>query len=144
MVPSTVQVRSRIADGYYMYRERFRCSTSKEQAKLGTPHRPPGTVKQDEFFGRVATYRGELKFELPLKSAIPAGGFTLKVVSQGCADSGVCYTSLTQSAKLVSAAYSDASTPASGKISALLSRLQGDRATAAPEDEFFPVEKALI
>ncbi|MEO8156215.1 MAG: protein-disulfide reductase DsbD [Betaproteobacteria bacterium] len=141
--PTTVQVRYRIADGYYMYRERFRFSTSQEQVKLGTPHLPPGTVKQDEFFGKVATYRGELKFELPLKSAIPAGGFTLKVVSQGCADSGVCYTPLTQSAKLVSAAYSDASPPASGKISALLSRLQGDSATAAPEDEFLPVEKAF-
>jgi thiol:disulfide interchange protein DsbD len=139
----TVQVRYQIADGYYMYRERFRFTAVQSPVKLGSVSLPPGTIKQDEFFGRVATYRGELVFELPLKSAVPAGGFTLNVVSQGCADVGVCYTPLTQSAKLVPAAYSDASPPLRNRTGGLLARLQGEKAGPAGEEEFLPVEKAF-
>jgi len=141
--PETVQVRYQIADGYYMYRERFHFSVTQGPVKFGMPRLPPGTIKEDEFFGRVATYRGELVFELPLKSSIPASGFTLKAVSQGCADVGVCYTPLTQSAKLAPAAYSEASPPAPGKSGGLLARLQGETAGSAGEEEFLPVEKAF-
>jgi thioredoxin:protein disulfide reductase len=139
----TVQVRYQIADGYYMYRERFHFVPVQGTVKLGSAHLPPGTIKQDEFFGRVATYRGELVFELPLKSPVPAGGFTLNVVSQGCADVGVCYTPLTQSAKLVPAAYSDVSPPLRNKTSGLLARLQGESAGSAGAEEFLPVERAF-
>ena len=78
--------------------------------QFGTPHLPAGKSKVDEFFGKVETYRGTLVIDLPLKSPVPATGFTLSVVSQGCADIGVCYTPLTQSVKLFPAAYSDAGT----------------------------------
>ena len=141
--PGTVQVRYQIADGYYMYRDRFRFDTVEGPIKFGKPHLPAGTIKQDEFFGKVEIYRGALEIELPLKSSMPAGGFTLKVVSQGCADIGVCYTPLTQSAKLVPIAYPDAGLPKSKKSSALLARLQGETLGSAGEEQFLPVDKAF-
>jgi thiol:disulfide interchange protein DsbD len=141
--PGTVQVRYQIADGYYMYRDRFRFAAAQGPVKFGAPHLPAATIKEDEFFGKVETYRGALVIELPLKSSIPAGGFTLKVVSQGCADVGVCYTPLTQSAKLVPVAYSEAGPLVSSRSSGLLARLQGETGRAAGEEEFLPVEKAF-
>ena len=139
----TVQVRYQIADGYYMYRDRFRFEAVQQAVVLGTPRLPAGTIKADEFFGKVETYRGVLVFEVPLASSIPAGGFTLQVISQGCADIGVCYLPLTQAAKLTPAAYSVARAPASPGPSALLARLQGETSSPADEEEFLPVEKAF-
>ena len=141
--PGTVQVRYQIADGYYMYRDRFFFAAAQGPVKLGAPQFPAGTIKEDEFFGKVETYRGALVIELPLKSLVPAGGFILKVVSQGCADSGVCYTPLTQVATLAPVTYSDAGRAASSISSGLLGRLQGGRGRSTGEEEFLPVEKAF-
>jgi thiol:disulfide interchange protein DsbD len=55
------------------------------------PVLPPGKVIEDEFFGRVATYRGPVVIRLPLAAGQPGGSVSLKVDSQGCADAGVCY-----------------------------------------------------
>ena len=81
-----------------MYRDKFRFTAIPQSAGLGEARFPPGKIKDDEFFGRVETYRGELLIKVPVKSA---GSFTLKAVSQGCADVGVCYIPVTQTARLV-------------------------------------------
>jgi len=87
---STVEVRYDIAEGYYMYRERFRFALAPgSTARLGTPEFPPGMPKKDEFFGDVQIYRGQLAFRLPVEGA--SGPLQLTVTSQGCADIGVCY-----------------------------------------------------
>jgi thiol:disulfide interchange protein DsbD len=56
--PGLVEVRYRIADGYYMYRYKFRFSAIPQSAGLGEARFPPGKITHDEFFGRVETYRG--------------------------------------------------------------------------------------
>jgi thioredoxin:protein disulfide reductase len=88
--PGEVDVHFKIADGYYMYRERFAFATRNGTATLGTPDIPPGHVKFDPTFQKnVETYRNELTIRVPVKSA--SGPFDLAVTSQGCADAGVCY-----------------------------------------------------
>jgi thiol:disulfide interchange protein DsbD len=119
--PGLVEVRYRIADGYYMYRDKFRFTAIPQSAGLREARFPPGKIKDDEFFGRVETYRDELIIRLPVKSA---GGFTLKAVSQGCADAGVCYIPLTQTARLVPARWSGEAVRSEGNASKLLLRLQ--------------------
>ena len=65
----------------------------------------------DLFFGDVQTYRGTQRFVLPVAGAgTQTPRFTLKAVSQGCADIGVCYPPLEQTAELALAAF----TPAAG------------------------------
>jgi len=81
-----VEVRFDIADGYYLYRERFRFEA--EGAKLGKPEFPQGIPHKDEFFGQMTIYRKEVRVRIPVEGA---AGFNLKVTSQGCADVGVCY-----------------------------------------------------
>jgi thiol:disulfide interchange protein DsbD len=84
--------------GYYLYREKFRFAAA--DATLGEPVIPPGKVKYDENFQKdVETFHGPLEIRLPV-SAAPAGGFTLDVVSQGCADAGLCYPPLTRQVRV--------------------------------------------
>jgi thiol:disulfide interchange protein DsbD len=119
--PGLVEVRYRIAEGYYMYRDKFRFTAIPQSAGLGEARFPPVKVKDDEFFGRVETYRGDLLIKLPVKSA---GGFTLKAVSQGCADVGVCYIPVTQTVRLVAARSSDAAPESGANTPDLLMRLR--------------------
>lgn len=91
-----VEVRFQIADGYYMYRDRFSFETASGR-QLADVELPRGTVKEDQFFGRTETYRREVRIQVPLGREDSArGSVTLKVTSQGCADIGVCYVPLEQ------------------------------------------------
>ncbi|MFX1763736.1 protein-disulfide reductase DsbD [Paraburkholderia sp. A1RI-2L] len=88
--PGVVDVHFKIADGYYMYRERFAFATRNGTATLGDAQIPPGHVKFDTTFNKnVETYRKELTIRVPVKQA--SGAFDLAVTSQGCADAGICY-----------------------------------------------------
>jgi thioredoxin:protein disulfide reductase len=110
----TVEVTFAIADGYYMYRERFRFALDPgSKAKLGTPQFPAGTRKKDEFFGEVETYRKQVAIRLPVENA--EGPLHLTVTSQGCADVGVCYVPMDSKATVQMATFSapPAATPAS-------------------------------
>ena len=97
----TVEVSFAIADGYYMYRERFAFAAGAG-AKLGAAQFPAGERKKDEFFGEVETYRKSVAIRLPAQSA--SGALDLTVTSQGCADAGVCYIPMDSKARIVLAA----------------------------------------
>jgi len=98
----TIEVRYRIEDGYYMYREKFSFAVEPAAARLGTPQFPAGEIKQDEFFGRVETYRKAVAIRIPVEAG--AGEIKLAATSQGCADVGICYPPITQDARIVLAA----------------------------------------
>lgn len=87
----TLEARFSIADGYYLYREKFKFVVTPDGAVLGAPELPPGKVKTDEFFGKVETYRGTVVVKLPLSGAAAGQTVVLAADSQGCADIGVCY-----------------------------------------------------
>jgi thiol:disulfide interchange protein DsbD len=90
-----------IADGYYLYRNKFRFATDAEGIRFGSPTFPAGKIKKDEFFGEVETYRKQVAIEIPvIREPGAATSFELKVTSQGCADIGVCYPPHTQLASL--------------------------------------------
>jgi thiol:disulfide interchange protein DsbD len=91
----TIEARWQITDGYYMYRDKFKFVL--EGGTLGVPKMPPGKMKDDEIFGKVETYRKEVKILLPVEAT---GSVTLRAVSQGCWDGGICYPPLNQQAAL--------------------------------------------
>jgi thiol:disulfide interchange protein DsbD len=94
---SHVEVLVRIAPGYYAYREPFQFSA--RGASLGLAAIPAGQQKFDENFQKtVETYRGEVRIGLPVEHA--GAPFTLTVVSQGCADAGLCYPPMTTETRL--------------------------------------------
>jgi thiol:disulfide interchange protein DsbD len=92
-----IAVTYEIADGYYMYRERFKFVA--EGATLGEPQIPPGKVKYDETFAKnVETYRHQVTIVIPVEAP---GPFTLKATSQGCSEKGLCYSPMESSARLM-------------------------------------------
>lgn len=86
----TVEARFAIADGYYLYRDKFKFAVSPGALASG-PSLPPGKVKDDEFFGKVETYRNQFVVRLSLDRPAPGQSVTVEAQSQGCADVGVCY-----------------------------------------------------
>jgi thioredoxin:protein disulfide reductase len=84
-------LRFRIADGYYLYRDKLRFSVEPAAAQAGKPTLPKGQMKNDEFFGRVEIYRGEVVIRLPVRTPTAHEPIVVTAVSQGCADAGVCY-----------------------------------------------------
>jgi thioredoxin:protein disulfide reductase len=93
----TIELNYLIADGYYMYRKRFRVASETPQFKTGKIAAPAGLVKQDATFGRVETYRKSVRVLLPIASLNGQSDDKLvkiAITSQGCADAGVCYPPL--------------------------------------------------
>jgi thioredoxin:protein disulfide reductase len=91
-----VEVEFKIADGYYMYRDRFSFATESGKP-LAEVQIPRGTPKEDQFFGKTETFRHLVRIRVPVSQQEAArGSVNLKVTSQGCADVGVCYTPLEQ------------------------------------------------
>src|SRR6266852_1968443 len=96
---ATVEVRYAIADGYYLYRERFRFAAEPATVRLGEPRFSKGQIHEDNFFGKQEIYRKEVRIRLPLEAA-GADRVKLRVTSQGCADVGVCYVPQVQTSDL--------------------------------------------
>jgi thiol:disulfide interchange protein DsbD len=98
----TLRVDWRIADGYYLYREKIQLELiDAAGAQLGAYDIPRGTPEYDEAFGQVEIFHNELGFDLPLIRSNPsAHGITLRAKFQGCADRGVCYPPMNQEISL--------------------------------------------
>lgn len=85
-----LQLRFDIAQGYYLYQERFHFVSETPGVQLGAPDFPPAHRKFDPNLGHiVAHYRNQVVIPLPVQAA-PAK-FALKVTYQGCSDQGLCY-----------------------------------------------------
>ena len=110
-----IEVQFAIADGYYLYRERFKFASPN--ARLGKPEMPAGERKKDPFFGDTETYRKEVRIRVPVKAG--AGDpLKLAVTSQGCADAGVCYVPMESQATLRLASLAGAAAPPRAGLSA--------------------------
>ena len=151
---NTIELRYQIANGYYLYHEKFKFQIEPKEVGLGAAKIPPGKVKQDEFFGKVETHRGLLVIKLPLTH--PSAQMTLQAVSQGCADIGVCYPPLTQTVKLslpgastsaapTNAAPTAAAVPAASpsKPGGALAALKDFGVSLGAGDELLPAEEAF-
>ncbi len=102
---NTVVARWQIADGYYLYQDKFSFKF-KDDALLtvGQPDFPAGKFKEDEYFGRMEVYYHEVEVILPLQRQSGTGRrlpVVLEVRYQGCADQGFCYPPMKQSIDLV-------------------------------------------
>jgi thioredoxin:protein disulfide reductase len=87
----TVEARFMIAEGYYLYRDKIHFAIEPAAAGLTVPRLPEGKVKEDQFFGRVETYRGSVAVNLAVKDPKPGQQIVIAAESQGCADIGICY-----------------------------------------------------
>lgn len=92
----TIEVRFEIAEGYYLYRDKFRFSVEADapnDVRLGQGIFPKGETIADETFGDVEVYYREVSIRLPVeRNSSGVLPLILQLTSQGCAaELGVCY-----------------------------------------------------
>ena len=81
-----------IADGYYMYQDKFAVASQTEGVQIGDLILPAGTMKDDPLFGEVTVYTESVEVRIPLIADESVRTAKLEVWSQGCNEPvGVCY-----------------------------------------------------
>lgn len=97
----TIEINYEMAKGYYLYRHAFRATVDGDVAKLGELQIPKGKEKDDDNFGKVEVYYKQVAIRVPVERNVSGVlPLKLKVISQGCADAGVCYPPQTQTLSL--------------------------------------------
>ena len=89
-VDGELHVNWSIADGYYMYRDKFRVETQQPGVQIGEFRIPDGTIEDDPEFGEVEVYFYNAALTAPVSAA--DGKAELLIHGQGCNKPvGVCY-----------------------------------------------------
>ena len=136
-----IELRWKIADGYYLYRQRIGVQADPEFHAVAL-QLPQGAKHHDEFFGDVQTYRRELLAILPGAAERGIASVTLKVKYQGCADIGVCYPPQLRTLTVALPVAKPAAPAADGGLSALQHALGGNVAplsTSTPGTDAQPL-----
>jgi thiol:disulfide interchange protein DsbD len=144
MEPERAIVSWKIADGYYLYRKKFKFVAKTPGVTLGEAEFPKGQIKQDEFFGEMEIFHGRGEARLPASRSDPAtANLALEVTVQGCADAGVCYPPFKQTLNLD---WPRAAGPGAGKASAGAADLLGAlglKPGAKGADDLLPPDEAF-
>ncbi|HTT07548.1 MAG TPA: protein-disulfide reductase DsbD [Gammaproteobacteria bacterium] len=81
-----------VADGYYLYHQRFSFSIKGDGMTLGQVMIPAGEMEEDPTFGRVEIMLHQFDILLPLqRQQAIAQPVQLTMNYQGCAKDGICY-----------------------------------------------------
>ena len=89
MKDGVLPLRWEIADGHYLYRDKFSFTlVESDGLQLGTPAIPAGKKKEDPLFGEIEAHYKAVAFDLPL---VGNGNTTIEITWQGCAERGICY-----------------------------------------------------
>ena len=134
-----------IAEGYYLYRNKTRILSQSEKIQLGALDMPTGKTKQDEFFGDVVIYRGQLKVIAPLINPQSLSSIDIEVTYQGCADIGICYPPQKKTFSIALPKTELNQTPEPSKISPVKQLFNGFKNLNLNffQDELLPAEQAF-
>ncbi len=136
----TILAHWQIADGYYLYRDKFRFTLADgSDVALGSPELPAGKIKNDEYFGRMEVYYHDVVARVPVERIAPgATTVALDVVYQGCAEAGLCYPPITKRVNLTLPVSHDSGPPLESADAA-----QPDAGPAAPADVELPEQDRI-
>ncbi len=97
----TLRLNWDIADGYYLYRDKFGAESDATDLVVGELERPPGIMKDDPDFGHVAIYKNVARLSVPIvvSAGTPASA-PLQISYQGCAEDGICYPPIKKSVEV--------------------------------------------
>ncbi|MCW8888672.1 MAG: protein-disulfide reductase DsbD, partial [Gammaproteobacteria bacterium] len=141
----TINVEWNVADGYYLYRSKFKIISNTPGIILGEAQFPKGKVKQDEFFGAVEIYRGKVAAKISVSGDIPADGIiSVTATSQGCADIGVCYPPFTESREVKLTTISTKLKSSIGNLSSFIGNLAGDEDEILEPDQAFRFNASIV
>jgi len=91
--PGRYKIVWNLPDGHYLYRHAFEFTLSQQVDSEELPIEvtmPDGLKKNDQFFGDIEAYYGQLDIDLSL-GTVPGPDARILIRYQGCADWGFCY-----------------------------------------------------
>ena len=98
---STVIARWNIADGYYLYRDRFKFNIKESSVTIGNVAFPKGKNKHDEYFGEMEVYFKNVDATISLqRTNLASETITLTVEYQGCKENSICYAPMSKTVEL--------------------------------------------
>ena len=136
--PDAIGARWDIAEGYYLYRNKFRFRAADGSgASLGEAAFPKGKLKDDEYFGPMEVYYDSVAALVPVaRPGVGAGAgdeIDVDITYQGCAEAGLCYPPITKTVSLLlPAALADTGAGPGGGESTLSDAGRGSEAPAQP------------
>jgi thiol:disulfide interchange protein DsbD len=123
---NAIEIAFRVADGYYLYKDKISARAVSDVAQAGILELPAGKMKTDQYFGEQEVYFGDVFGKLAIARATPeAMDLEIELKYQGCADEGICYPPKTTVLSV--------SLPAASAVSALSA--VGAAVAAAPLSE---------
>lgn len=132
-----IALQLKVAEGYYVYKDKFAFGSQQSGTQLGTANYPVALRKDDPIFGNVEIFRDEFDILLPVLAYSPNQPIQLQVDLQGCADLGVCYPPLSLNFDLP--APQKAVTQKLATIDAFLDKQVTQSDDVLPIDQAFPV-----
>ena len=130
--PGAIEARWDIAEGYYLYRDKFRFRAADGSGvSLGEAAFPEGMRKEDEYFGPMEVYYGSVAALVPVAGAAPGGAVDVDITYQGCADAGLCYPPITRTVSLLLPAALADTGPGTGPGAVPLGMPEQDRVATA-------------
>jgi len=143
----TIKLDFKIADDYYLYRERMKVKSVDANVTLGALDLPAGEKKHDEFLGDVEVYHHGLSAMQHLTAPASANKVALELRYQGChqVDPKICFPpqKIVLNIDLPAAAAASSATPAS--LSAVLAApASNPGASMLGSNEPLPAEKAFV
>ncbi len=92
-----IDIDYRVADGYYLYRDRLRFEVVPSVLPVDAPEFPPALAMDDPFLGKTSIYREKVTIHLPFAASVaPAGLYRVRITAQGCAENRFCYSPFRQ------------------------------------------------
>jgi thiol:disulfide interchange protein DsbD len=140
----SIQLDWKLAEHYYLYRDRIKVSTADAGVALAAHELPAGEKKHDEFLGDVEVYHQNFSSTQKLTVPADAAQVTLTVRYQGCheVEPKICYPPHTTKLTVdLPGAAAGTGLPASGQANLLSGGAAGG---ALDNGEPLPVDKAYV
>ena len=144
---STLQITFKIADDYYLYRERIKTKSTDPAITFGALDLPDGEKKHDEFLGDVEVYHHGLTATQHLTAPAGATKAALELRYQGChqVDPKICFPPQKLALDVdLPAAGAAAGGDAGGPLAAALTTPTAGGNSLLGSNEPLPVEQAFV
>ena len=115
--PNVINVQWQIADGYYLYHDKFTFEIIEGAASVEASSIvvPLGKTKEDPSFGSVEINTGDIAIDVPLlRTQDSESPVTLQIGYQGCKDNSLCYPPIKKAVPLILSAVTAANSNVTG------------------------------
>jgi len=94
---NTLVLRWNIAEGYHLYKDKFKFSPMNQSVSIQHLDFPVGEILNDPNFGKLEMYKHHVEIQVKLAPKVKDKPGVLNIRYQGCAEEGLCYPPVTTS-----------------------------------------------